>query len=685
MTEEEFDKMQLPLINSEEDLEQISKDKLRPIFSVNKFQIREEVYRDKGIDLSLELKRNLKFTNFRFLIQLKATASLKKNNDSSFSVQIKTSNIEYLLNAGIPAYYVLYDFREDKFYYKNVKDFLIELTQKEKNWSSQGKHSLRLKKVLNTQSSEDLYKDVFSTCLASRNLHEKLVLRNVSFQSPHNIIIDINNDIYSDVEIVDIIKTYGLQLINELKFNEIIELSNKIVGNVPLSSLHYLVIGLVYFYKGEIFKAIANFKDSKRKLADLTPELQNHLKYIDLFAKHQVGLISSDIFKKQASKLEENSNIKYYLDVENAKQHYIANFISGDNSNFDEYLAKLDKIIHSGDSTENHKSIASLEKFQAWGDRIVSDYYREVLRFKQAQASFPLGEDVKASVSESIEETFNQWYKEFSKFINYLLDKNFTFNYHLARIAESKIWYKYTVYWSFNRYNYDQEIDTFDNTHDLNEDFLEYSLQNIRSAKEYFTKIQHFNNKCAALAIEYEILDFFKKEEEALKTINELELEMDLTDSEPDKAKFSFLKEEGTFHQRLRKLIKELPEKAQSFIKEWEEKVKLMQEWDQEDKNKTIDSPNGSYSIDLFPIGMFLFPKESLGIVHDILKINDDELREQLSAMHEIVTPIINILYENITQEGPREGNLAHKWGVSDKNIYRIRKAFYENKFLRIK
>ena len=684
MTEEEFDKMQLPLVNAEEDLEQISKDKLRPIFSVNKFQIREEVYRDKGIDLNLELKRNSKFTNFRFLIQLKATASLKKNNDSSFSVQIKTSNIEYLLNAGIPAYYVLYDSREDKFYYENVKDFLVELAQEKKNWGSQGKHSLRLKKELNPQSSEEVYKDVFSTCLASRNLHEKLVLRNASFQSPNNIIIDINNDIYSDEEIVDIIEKYGLQLINELRFNDIIELNKKIVGNVPLSSLHSLVVGSAYFYKGELFKAIANFKDSKRRLTDLTPELQNHLKYIDLFAKHEVGLISSEIFNKQASELEENSNIKYYLEVEKAKQHYIANFISGGNNNFDEYIAKLDKIIHSEDSTENHKSIASLAKFEAWGDRIVSDYYREVLRFKHTHASFPIGEDVKASVSKSIEETFNQWYEEFSKFINYLLDKNFTFNYYLARITESKIWYKYTVYWSFDRYNYDQEIDDFDNTHDLNEDFLEYSLKNIRSAKEYFIDIQHFNNKCVALAIEYEILDFFKKEEEASKAINELELEMDLTDSESDKAKFTFLKEEGTFHQRLRKLIKELPKNAQSFIKEWEEKVKLMQAWDQEDKNKTMDSPNGSYSIDLFPIGMFRFPKESLGIVHDILKINDEELRGQLSDMHEIVTPIINILYENITQEGPREGNLAYEWGVSDKNIYRIRKAFYENNFPRI-
>ena len=48
---------------------------------------REEVYRDKGVDLDIELKYNYKYTNFRFIVQLKATDAIEENSDGSYSTK----------------------------------------------------------------------------------------------------------------------------------------------------------------------------------------------------------------------------------------------------------------------------------------------------------------------------------------------------------------------------------------------------------------------------------------------------------------------------------------------------------------------------------------------------------------------------------------------------------------------
>src|SRR5882724_10310058 len=108
MDESILDEMDLPLSNPNEELETISKQLLMPLFDASRFEIRPEDVRDKGIDLHIELKTPTKHSNFRLVIQLKATDSKKANADGTISLQIQRSNLNYLLNNPGPAYYILY-------------------------------------------------------------------------------------------------------------------------------------------------------------------------------------------------------------------------------------------------------------------------------------------------------------------------------------------------------------------------------------------------------------------------------------------------------------------------------------------------------------------------------------------------------------------------------------------------
>ena len=98
MKENLSQKIPLPVVNPAENLETISRNRLSLLFDPALFEVRQELQRDKGIDLIVELKQDNTYTNFRFVIQLKSTTSAKVNKDQAISYPVDVTNINYLLN-----------------------------------------------------------------------------------------------------------------------------------------------------------------------------------------------------------------------------------------------------------------------------------------------------------------------------------------------------------------------------------------------------------------------------------------------------------------------------------------------------------------------------------------------------------------------------------------------------------
>ena len=69
---------------------------------------RGEPTEDYGVDGSLEVKVADRMTNIRSQVQMKSTGEAKANSDGSISLEVNTSNLNYLLNGPCPLY-VLYD------------------------------------------------------------------------------------------------------------------------------------------------------------------------------------------------------------------------------------------------------------------------------------------------------------------------------------------------------------------------------------------------------------------------------------------------------------------------------------------------------------------------------------------------------------------------------------------------
>lgn len=89
--------------------------------------------------------------------------------------------------------------------------------------------------------------------------------------------------------------------------------------------------------------------------------------------------------------------------------------------------------------------------------------------------------------------------------------------------------------------------------------------------------------------------------------------------------------------------------------------------------------------VELFPIGHFQFPKSETDTFLSILKVEDKKLRKQLKMMLKEFIPIINCYQNPIEKEGYLNGNFEYKGIDSYRNIFRIRKEMFANKFYRKK
>lgn len=249
----------LPLSNSAEDLETISRNKFCLLFPPSLFEIRQEFQRDKGIDLTIELKQDNTYTNFRIAVQLKSTASSKVNKDQSVSFPVEVSNINYLLNYGMPAYYVLYDHRTGIFYLEESR-IVFQLLLKQYHPDKFPKQfTVKFSKQITQETIKQIYDAALENGLLLRRINAHLGSSAVKERSS-GILIDDEKDVYSVEQNIEFIDRYGLLLLNRVEYKRIVEIEQRTHPRKRASPIFNLVCGVAYFQLSSLFKAIEFLK-----------------------------------------------------------------------------------------------------------------------------------------------------------------------------------------------------------------------------------------------------------------------------------------------------------------------------------------------------------------------------------------------------------------------------------------
>lgn len=299
----------LPKIDSNSVLETNSLDALNSFLPKQQFCLRDERIQDYGVDATIEILENGLGTNFRAQIQLKGTRTIKPNKDGSYSLQVETNNLNYLLNNPI-SIYILYIEPKSEFRFIWARDEFKKLSTDNPNWIRQEKVSLRFDKILNEESLITIRNRIIKTSSLNRDLSEILILSTKS-----NLFVEINTsslEITDKKEILSLISYYGINFVNEGFGNEISEKINLLDRQDRQTPSVQKVVAYLNYYFGHYKTAkdvISLLLVSEKGILD---EDRQILDWVDINCDYRLGKINSSELADKLLDLSKNDDTEAF-------------------------------------------------------------------------------------------------------------------------------------------------------------------------------------------------------------------------------------------------------------------------------------------------------------------------------------------------------------------------------------
>lgn len=441
MTREEFDKQSLPKSDDNVNLETFSRNRLRTMFDVKDFEIRDELQHDKGVDFFIEIKRNGNSTNLRFPIQLKATNSLAKNKDGSISYSIQIANLNYLLNDGFPAFYILYHKQEDAFYYERAQDVEAQLKEKYIDTVLPQNYTIRFKKVLDRSTIDSLRSEILSRGYLRRALNKELRLSEDGKELKQSIVIQEDQNIYSPKENIKFLERYGYILLNEGRFSKILDIEKKCQPAENTSASFHFICGTAAHYKGLHYDALKHFKMADKASDQLHDETNNMMQYYRTHSKLNLGIITRDQSAGYLETLLDSDYLGLFLRLQKAFETW---YVSRDEARekLERFHKEVDSVLSSPHCSESIKTTAESYLLSVEGHRMNDQMLDDLIKFRDSLGTYSISpEGIKKREEQIIK--YNQHFAELKSKAQ--KDRNF-FTYHAINLNGIKISYTRTFY-----------------------------------------------------------------------------------------------------------------------------------------------------------------------------------------------------------------------------------------------
>ena len=676
-----LDEMDLPLTNPNEDLETISKNQLRPLFDVAKFEIRSEYARDKGIDLHIEIKKTTRYTNFRFAVQLKATDTRQFNKDGSISLQLYTSNINYLLNYSMPAWYILFSKSTQVFYCENLNDFVARLNRENPDWQKQESHTLRFSKILSPGAIEEIYNDTIRRGIFHRKINEKLIMQSSALLGAGKVVLDPDFNVTSDQELRKLVEDFGFYVINEGNWAQVILLHKSGSQSIATTAKYNLVLGVANYYAGNVIDALSFLKAASKHTDELSPELVNHLSYFITSVKSDLGLLSTEEYRKQMEPLEDAEQVGLYISLEKAKNSYYETMGKTSEDRFKEFIAEVDQLVASPKADNIFKLNAHIELVLIKGSRNNWENVRQVAIINAAEIIVGPNPAMRKAAKMRFYTANSSWYKEVDGLKTEILESKNHFLYHNLLLNEVKTKYEMLVLTRLISIEQQSPEDKKHRLQDIQPVVRDLVIE-VQRILLYYKNIGHIGNQIVALSIEYELQHYLQDFGTAARSLEEagiLAADYELAEK---KRRLAYLKNGGTTHELCQAWKDEILADSKAKQQEVQGLIAEMMRLDQSERGQP-GTTEGLLTIELLPIGRFTFPETQKAKVYEILPIPNKIVQAQFDKLFSMVIPIANIHYDEVKQEGPVDGNLGDRGIESWRNIYRVRKAFHDHKFYR--
>lgn len=321
------------------------------------FIVRPEIVADYGVDLSVEAVVGDHATNYRSQIQMKGRSGLLPNSDGSYSVSIKTANLNYLLQGQCP-FYVLYRPEDESLWYVSAHLEARRLASANSAYLDRKSVTLRLSLPLD----EAGFAAIHHATIVAGQLTSQLLSDLHALTPGRSEPLSYGNLLLSDSSHArEMLVAGGIQLVAAGQADQVMELAN----SLPLADVRDPKVALVLAYAEH---SRGRFRKSESYLADvdlslLSVERRGFAQFLELASSVAGGTVSAADY---AAKLEawaegepDSTKLQYRL----LAQHRRANGLKGR-----ERETELDKLFReaqriASDTTQPRLSRAYAERY----------------------------------------------------------------------------------------------------------------------------------------------------------------------------------------------------------------------------------------------------------------------------------------------------------------------------------
>ncbi len=530
----------LPRSSNQESLETISRTKLSELFDPELFEIREELQRDKGIDLTIEIKEEGFYTNFRFAVQLKSSNASKKNKDGSISFGVEVSNINYLQNSSIQSYYFFYDHVNKQFYYEQSTQVYQNLLEKYKKGKFPNKFLIRFNKLLDKSAIDEIYERTKNNGQLLRSLHFHL---DTSKSDSKGIVIDTNREVYSVEQNIAFLENHGLELINRAEFDLIIEIEQRTSQHLSLPIIFNLVCGVAYFFRGRVYRAIDYLRQVERDQDKLEPQIRYMFQYTLLLAKHQSGMLDKKSYQSELEKLVQKEDLGSFLKIE--KEFKALQKNNKSKNQLLDFYERINQVIAEEPENQKARAYGYARILEAESKLLLHD-----LCLNLSLATTTRNQTLVDEINRQWDLIESQFYRRNDELIRFISPSNDINT--LGIVSRLRIEWQYQhAYiiqfyntWNFEELNYDPVVD------EKTTKSFDKSLQFLDGCIDLYQTRNDNENIIHCLVLKYEILHFLGESKQLANVKNLIKTKIDAQDLESLRINFESVSNNGTSYDR---------------------------------------------------------------------------------------------------------------------------------------
>ena len=365
----------LPKSDRADELQQLGIDALRAALPKDRFLFRDERTDDKGVDQSLEIKINDRFTNLRSQVQLKSTDSEARNQDGSVSLPVETSNLNYLLNGPSPLY-VLYVVPRSELRYVWAYEEWRRLDAENPGWRDQQKVTLRFVEVLTADRLAAIHDRIRREAECNRRIRE--ILGRATIAEDVVVAVDPTSFQVTDPdELYQLVSTAGMTAVCDGYARQVLDRARLLDVDARNEPRIRLLCAYAEHTLGKYAAAFAHVVEITA-CGDQLGEYDRHffegLRDACLF---QLGRITEGEYEERQAALAANATGVFLLQrqVNELKQQVLRQEDKGECQRvLDSFQELVDEIACRSDASGPFKLQARIELLKAQGSLLIDEF-----------------------------------------------------------------------------------------------------------------------------------------------------------------------------------------------------------------------------------------------------------------------------------------------------------------------